>query len=692
MSTYHDSNPDRASIATSSGRVSSKRISFDEGDLPSDLPRFNRGAAESNGDVEMDGLYSAGFGEGIGVKGTGSMLGWSRSLFNAAIKKETTSSSQTDRRLLGEIMRKSQEHARSSRMSTSNSMSNLADLVSFHGEEDLCRASPVSVILRQYGRVFHNSQGSAKTYELSQPTTHIDAFLSHNWSVPRLHKYLCLALHFNVPFAVAGALIFMALLGVLAVLDMLPVAHVAFLDYPRGYLARVLVVPVFLLIALFLRDICQTERLRGPSLFLDKTCIHQEDMDRQKRGIQKLGAFLCHSRTMLVCYTDIYLTKLWTVYEIASFLSLWPVSHIKIIPTRLPLSLFGFCICWYLFDMVSVVLQVTVGFYYMDYLVIIVLFYSISIGIRKSTRSREKMLFRLKTFDVRECSCACEDDRPMVYNNIAGLMRATHELPGTVSEEETLDCFNSLVRSEMPSAMLWSFGRFNMRYEHMLVCSAFGVGSRIIDGLCGIPYGMSVRLFVTYYFLWYAIVMFFITPMTFVMFHLLAKWHLSLRGWKERLLSLGMSIMVAIILAIFMFGCDFLDTWGRESDVGFAIYWVLTVVSCGSSAFFLTREARLPTPPGNQLRRLQAMTHLQDSFLDLLTELPDIPDLPDIHLSASERDAKVSKLQEGFAGEGFRAEPPPPPPPPPPPCLFHSSAGPDFHIASNLQPAVQVSV
>merc|ERR1719353_607782 len=60
----------------------------------------------------------------------------------------------------------------------------------------------------------------------------------------------------------------------------------------------------------------------GPRVFLDKTCIHQTDHDLQAHGIRKLGAFQKRSRCMVILYGEEYLQKLWTVYEVASFLAL----------------------------------------------------------------------------------------------------------------------------------------------------------------------------------------------------------------------------------------------------------------------------------------------------------------------------------------------------------------------------------
>jgi hypothetical protein len=78
----------------------------------------------------------------------------------------------------------------------------------------------------------------------------------------------------------------------------------------------------------------------GPAVFLDKTCIHQTDHDLQINGIRKLGAFLKSSRCMVVLYGKEYLQKLWTVYEVASFLTLRPGSQIWVIPVYFPVVAF----------------------------------------------------------------------------------------------------------------------------------------------------------------------------------------------------------------------------------------------------------------------------------------------------------------------------------------------------------------
>merc|ERR1719350_1662992 len=113
----------------------------------------------------------------------------------------------------------------------------------------------------------------------------------------------------------------------------------------------VLVMPAFLFVICLGHELKRALGLRGCTVFLDKTCIHQTDKDLQREGILKLGAFLRSSSKMLVVYSDIYLTKLWTVYEVACFLSLHPTSNMTVVPISQPvlilagmISLYATCV------------------------------------------------------------------------------------------------------------------------------------------------------------------------------------------------------------------------------------------------------------------------------------------------------------------------------------------------------------
>jgi len=104
----------------------------------------------------------------------------------------------------------------------------LKHLLSFEGSVHLLRGSDLSTVMRRRGHIFADSRGSASTYNLSESVRHLDAFISHNWSVPRFQKYLCLALHFNLRLAVVAAFLATAALGALNSLGLLPTVRLNF--------------------------------------------------------------------------------------------------------------------------------------------------------------------------------------------------------------------------------------------------------------------------------------------------------------------------------------------------------------------------------------------------------------------------------------------------------------------------------
>merc|ERR1719504_458999 len=96
------------------------------------------------------------------------------------------------------------------------------------------------------------------------------------------------------------------------------------------------------------------------AVFLDKTCIHQTDINLQTAGIRKLGAFLRRSRCMVVLYGEQYLQKLWTVYELASFLTLCPGRKIWVIPVYFPAFFVLATNVWFLYKVTTVIFQLRI--------------------------------------------------------------------------------------------------------------------------------------------------------------------------------------------------------------------------------------------------------------------------------------------------------------------------------------------
>eukprot|EP00927_Polykrikos_kofoidii_P046833 TRINITY_DN40960_c0_g1_i1.p1 TRINITY_DN40960_c0_g1~~TRINITY_DN40960_c0_g1_i1.p1 ORF type:complete len:640 (-),score=89.15 TRINITY_DN40960_c0_g1_i1:79-1998(-) len=358
------------------------------------------------------------------------------------------------------------------------------DLVTFDGCEHILRGTSLAVVLKSCGSILANSKGSEHTYSLSEVVRILDAFISHNWSVPRYQKIIALNLHFNFNIASGIAL---SLSVVTACVEYFTNRAPADRD---GHFFRLLFLPIFVVVLFFVRDVSFHAGVKGPAVFLDKTCIHQVDEGLQKEGIRKLGAFLHKSESMVVLYTDVYLHKLWTIYEVASFLAMRPVNRMQIVSVYQSMlsCTFGAMIeITAIIRFVSASLRPEMGMLYLVYFLeglvgLVSLFL-----LRWWYRHCSEVLINLSSFSVHECKCHCESDRPLVYHNIACLMRATGRAVENSSLEEALECFNSLVRSELPNAFKVAMGgtMFGLRHIAFGACSLFGMS--YFDALPSIP-------------------------------------------------------------------------------------------------------------------------------------------------------------------------------------------------------------
>jgi len=216
----------------------------------------------------------------------------------------------------------------------------------------------------------------------------------------------------------------------------------------------------------------------GPTLFLDKTCIDQVDEQRKRRGIQSLAAFVRHSNKMLVIYSDTYLHKLWTVYELACFMALKPTHRLRVVPVILAdvmvmgINLFLLtCVMDLISDMNLVHSALGIeSFGAASYaatgamvLPAVVMFCKIW---RKWMLELSRIHEQATIFSVCKAACFNEEDRPLLYHSIAKFMKGIDAVPKDASEETALEAFDSKVHLEVPLALQVSLGRVGIRYSH----------------------------------------------------------------------------------------------------------------------------------------------------------------------------------------------------------------------------------
>merc|ERR1740121_3498038 len=99
-------------------------------------------------------------------------------------------------------------------------------------------------------------------------------------------------------------------------------------------------------------------------------------------------------------------------------------------------------------------------------------------ALRCWARQRARIHQRMCDFQVQECTCFCEDDRPLVYNNIASLMRDTGKVNDEATVDHCLEVFNKMVRERLPVALIASVGPGSLRYLHALSIFLFTTNVR----------------------------------------------------------------------------------------------------------------------------------------------------------------------------------------------------------------------
>ena len=91
---------------------------------------------------------------------------------------------------------------------------------------NMLRGVQSGVVLRRGANLLSSAAGSAATFQLSTPTDHLEAFLSHNWSVGRSRKWLALSLHYNFSGALVCGILVAGVLYVVSSVGWLPLPAV----------------------------------------------------------------------------------------------------------------------------------------------------------------------------------------------------------------------------------------------------------------------------------------------------------------------------------------------------------------------------------------------------------------------------------------------------------------------------------
>lgn len=315
---------------------------------------------------------------------------------------------------------------------------------------------------------------------MSTEVLNIDVFLSHNWSVGRFRKFLALAKYNNSRAATCVAVLVMMLCFSFQAVGLLPLVlttsntkktvHEDTPDKVGIFVLLLLACPVFVLVLLTKHEItCSACPRHRQFVFLDKICIHQTNDELKLQGIAKLGAFVASSSRLLILYSDLYLQKLWTVYEVACFLSGNSTQAIEVVHVNLPLVFISMMSASYFSHLALEWVRIV------DVRIIFLFSYGSfasawSISCRLGHKALARTWKRLANFKVEQALCASEADRPYVKSNIAAMMKVRLYVVPEATQKEALDAFDELVRVHVYTSMKTALGTSPLdRSEYLLM-------------------------------------------------------------------------------------------------------------------------------------------------------------------------------------------------------------------------------
>jgi hypothetical protein len=447
------------------------------------------------------------------------------------------------------------------------------DLMTFEGRVELLRGVPIERVLCKAGNMFGTSSGNENGYNTSKSVPRLAAFISHNWVVKRYKKNLALIFYYNIDVSFFLATLFFFGVLLLGVHGYLPTVRRDFDLYPVGFLGRLIIAPFFGVVLLCGRDLMLRTGYIGPRVFVDKVCIHQTDKEIQRACIERLGAFINFSDKMVVLYTDTYLRKLWTVYEVAGFLSVHPVSDMKVLPVAQFALFTGVCFLTYIYQFGIFATRAIFGSAWLIYPVGQIGGFAWVFLLRRWNKEKKWIIKRLSEFTVRDCVCFMESDRPVVYKNVAVLMKAIGDVDVFADEDTALDAFDQRVRKYLPSAFGVALGNNSFMYKHYLLLGFLNIAGQLSDMWAGYSEGAPLRYLLLHTCCLVRGAMVFWPLCLSILCETPARWLPNLSGWREILwIIVSTTPLTLVPTVVYQAAQKMLEARAVTSDLFLAVH------------------------------------------------------------------------------------------------------------------------
>lgn len=347
-----------------------------------------------------------------------------------------------------------------------------------------------SIVLRNFGRLLSPLQDGHTDHRYAQRLSaggcggSLTYFISHNWSTRRVEKFLALALYFNGPAAIVTSVCSQLAMFSLVMAGVVPRVTTSRAENVCVW-CTLLGAVTFWIVLLLWHEMDARLQFRRLRVFFDKVCINQSDTVAKQEGIQNIAAYLRQSEALLVLLSDVYLDKIWTVFELTAFMALKPNAPVIVQP--LPLATIVACLMG-LMVLANTMEGVSGGTIY-DHLIarrgpsilVVATIFGITAVLRCWGRDFVRLEKQLNTFSFDTAQCLHPEDREMIREACFQIARSGLGPAATLQEScETVELHARMI---VPGAMhrAISLTLIPWRYAVILYLVAF---SRILDGLC----------------------------------------------------------------------------------------------------------------------------------------------------------------------------------------------------------------
>mmetsp|Transcript_9744 Transcript_9744/g.21727 ORF Transcript_9744/g.21727 Transcript_9744/m.21727 type:complete len:434 (+) Transcript_9744:306-1607(+) len=201
---------------------------------------------------------------------------------------------------------------------------------------------------------------------------------------------------------------------------------------------------------------------QGPDVFLDKVCVDQFNDQKKWEGIHALTSYIWHADELVVVLSEKYLDRIWTVFELISFLILKPCGKISVLPVELATFIIVSACCQSFRILGELVNSYFAPVVHAENRTIVwilggslfLLFCScLIVPMRRWGRVRSQLSKQMETFTFASSSCQHQADREEILSALVALA-VDHKIVGEfATTEEVCKVLETRAREVIPQRM-----------------------------------------------------------------------------------------------------------------------------------------------------------------------------------------------------------------------------------------------